>query len=32
VGSLQNLSGEVIGVTPGQKIKVNAVPILIQGV
>jgi hypothetical protein len=31
-GAFQNLSGQVIGVAPGQKIKVNAVPVLIQGV
>jgi hypothetical protein len=31
VSGLQNLSGQVLGVVPGQKIRVNANPILIQG-
>ncbi len=31
VGTFQNLAGQVLGVVPGQKISVNAVPILMQG-
>ena len=31
VVTFQNLSGQVVGVVPGQKIKVNAVPVLLQG-
>jgi hypothetical protein len=32
VGTFQNLAGQVLGVVPGQKIQVNAVPVLLQGV
>ncbi|HSO04330.1 MAG TPA: hypothetical protein VLQ92_07605 [Candidatus Limnocylindrales bacterium] len=31
VGTFQNLAGEFVAVVPGQKIKVNAVPLLLQG-
>ena len=32
VGTFQNLAGQVIGVVPGQKVKVNGNPVLLLGV